>query len=155
MSHRRPLIFTCGQYWAVFDFEQKWVGLLFGLLTAGMLANTWGACTKLFHQFSWGGLLLLIVCGLLFLGAASDFAYWVVVQFKLHKSMQNLFENYREISSRFDSRGACGHPIRKGDLIGWNRRRGTRCALCWEIWKQKHAEKRKPVAFKPAPRKGV
>ncbi len=136
MSHRRPSVFTCGQYWVVFDFEKTWVGVFFGCVTAAMLANTWGACTKLFHDFSWGTLLLVFVLAFLSLGAGSDFIYWIAVQFEIRKAGENRFENYREIKSRFDCHGACGHQIRKGDLIGWNRRHGARCASCWAVWKQ-------------------
>jgi hypothetical protein len=94
------------------------------------------AFTKLVQQFSWGGLALLFVLALLFLAAASDFLYWIAVQLKIARARQNRFENYREITSRFNSRGACGHQILKGDLIGWNRRHGARCASCWLAWKQ-------------------
>lgn len=44
------------------------------------------------------------------------------------------FSNYREITARFNSTGTCGHQIKAGDRIGWNRNHGTRCAACWERW---------------------
>ena len=51
------------------------------------------------------------------------------------------FNDYREITARFDSTGACGHPIRKGDRIGWARRtRETRCTACWDTWCAENAE---------------
>lgn len=49
------------------------------------------------------------------------------------------FDNYREITARFDSVGACGHPIKTGDRIGWNKRHGCRCADCWEKWSAENA----------------
>ncbi len=40
--------------------------------------------------------------------------------------------SFREIAARFDSVGTCGHAIRKGDRIGWQRTiRETRCTDCW------------------------
>jgi hypothetical protein len=45
------------------------------------------------------------------------------------------FDNYREIAARFDSVGACGHPIKKGDAIGYNARaKVCRCSTCWSKW---------------------
>ena len=35
------------------------------------------------------------------------------------------FNDYREIVARFDSIGACGHPVKKGDEVGYNRRGGV------------------------------
>jgi len=43
----------------------------------------------------------------------------------------NRFDNYRELAARFASTGACGHPIQKGDRIGWNKRHGAQCSSCW------------------------
>jgi hypothetical protein len=51
------------------------------------------------------------------------------------------FDNYCEIAARFDSTGACGHAIHKGDVIGWNRRaRKARCTDCWTRWVAENAE---------------
>lgn len=45
------------------------------------------------------------------------------------------FPNYVEIDARFDSDGHCGHPIKAGERIGWNRGlKRTRCADCWRRW---------------------
>lgn len=55
---------------------------------------------------------------------------------------QNLdrFDNHREITAKFDSTGACGHPIKKGDRIGWNRRQGAHCSGCWARWVAENRE---------------
>ena len=53
---------------------------------------------------------------------------------------QNRFDNYRELISKFNSTGACGHPIAKGDTIGWTRRFGAQCQACWLKWKSENAE---------------
>ncbi len=51
------------------------------------------------------------------------------------------FNDYREITARFDSTGTCGHPIRKGDRIGWAMRfRETHCTACWDRWCAENAE---------------
>ena len=51
------------------------------------------------------------------------------------------FDCYRTITARFDSTGACGHPIKRGDKIGWNRRaKKARCAECWRKWQAEDAE---------------
>lgn len=50
------------------------------------------------------------------------------------------FDNYREITARFDSIGKCGHAIKRGDLIGYNRRHGARCSACWANWKAENLE---------------
>lgn len=50
------------------------------------------------------------------------------------------FENYRELSSNRDDTGKCGHPIKKGEVIGWHPRHGAQCAGCWERWKAENAE---------------
>lgn len=141
MSHRRPSVFTCGQYRATFDFEAKSPGVLFGLATVAMVANVWRAVASLCKGFSWESLLMLVVCAFLLLGVTCDFAYWISVQLRMHKTKQDRFENYRELTSRFDSHGACGHRIRKGELIGWNRRHGAKCSSCWAAWKGTHAKK--------------
>jgi len=46
----------------------------------------------------------------------------------------NTFDNYREIYAKFDSTSKCGHPIKKGDLIGYNRKHGCVCKECWTKW---------------------
>lgn len=53
---------------------------------------------------------------------------------------QNRFDNYREIVSKFNSTGTCGHPIQKGDRIGWNRKYGCYCANCWDRWVAENRE---------------
>jgi len=50
------------------------------------------------------------------------------------------FDNYREISAKFDSIGKCGHPIKKGDTIGYNKRHGCRCSDCWSRWVSENQE---------------
>ncbi len=51
------------------------------------------------------------------------------------------FDNYREIDARFASTGSCGHPIAKGDRIGWHRSlKKTQCAACWTRWVAENAE---------------
>lgn len=53
---------------------------------------------------------------------------------------QNRFDNYRELTSKFDSMGACGHAIKKGDVIGWHHIHGARCSDCWRKWCSENAE---------------
>ena len=50
------------------------------------------------------------------------------------------FDNYREITAKFDSTGKCGHPIKKGDTIGWNKRHGCYCSACWSKWVAENRE---------------
>ena len=51
------------------------------------------------------------------------------------------FYNYREIDARFASTGTCGHPISKGDRIGWHPKlKKTQCAVCWTRWVAENAE---------------
>lgn len=57
------------------------------------------------------------------------------------------FDNYREITARFAGTGLCGHPIAKGDRIGFNRRHGTRCAECWRKWVAENAAAAADEAF--------
>lgn len=52
----------------------------------------------------------------------------------------NRFDNYREITAKFNSTGTCGHAIKKGDRIGWNRTHGTHCANCWAKWSAENRE---------------
>ncbi len=52
----------------------------------------------------------------------------------------NRFQNYREITAKFDSVGKCGHAIKKGDVIGYHRQHGTQCPDCWQRWKAENAE---------------
>ena len=47
---------------------------------------------------------------------------------------EDRFSNYRELVSRYAGTGACGHAISKGDVIGWNKRHGSRCKDCWAKW---------------------
>ena len=45
------------------------------------------------------------------------------------------FDNYTEITAKYDSTGSCGHEIKKGERIGYNGRlRKTQCAECWRKW---------------------
>lgn len=53
---------------------------------------------------------------------------------------EDRFENYREITARFDSTGKCGHSIKKGDTIGWNKRFGVYCSSCWSNWSAENHE---------------
>jgi hypothetical protein len=55
-------------------------------------------------------------------------------------SRQDRFDNYRDITARFDSTGNCGHPIKKGDRIGYSKRHGCKCADCWSKWSAENAE---------------
>ena len=56
------------------------------------------------------------------------------------------FNDFREITAKFGSTGTCGHPIDKGDRIGFapRKRRGapvsTCCATCWARWVSEVAE---------------
>jgi len=49
-------------------------------------------------------------------------------------SREDRFSNYREITARFNSTGKCGHVITKGSRIGYSRRYGCKCSVCWEKW---------------------
>lgn len=55
--------------------------------------------------------------------------------------MSKRFNQYREIAATFDSVGTCGHPIKRGDRIGYARgvgrwdRAETQCAACWSAWR--------------------
>lgn len=44
------------------------------------------------------------------------------------------FDNYREIRAGFAGHGVCGHPVAKGDVVGWSKRHGVRCTQCWTAW---------------------
>ena len=50
------------------------------------------------------------------------------------------FDNYREITAKFDSTGKCGHEIKKGDRIGYNKDHGCRCSVCWDKWYAENKE---------------
>ena len=63
----------------------------------------------------------------------------ITLQVNSRLRTEDRFSNYREMASRFDSPGICGHAIKKGDLIGWNRRYGARCSDCWSTWKAENA----------------
>jgi hypothetical protein len=52
---------------------------------------------------------------------------------------QNRFENYREITAKFDSKGSCGHAIKRGDVIGWHKTHGAKCPDCWSTWSAENA----------------
>ena len=49
--------------------------------------------------------------------------------------MSARFNDFRELVSKFNSVGKCGHEIKKGDTIGWYKHGGTYCNQCWEKWK--------------------
>ena len=55
-------------------------------------------------------------------------------------SSQDRFDHYRSITARFNSTGKCGHPIKKGDQIGYHRTHGCRCADCWAKWSSENRE---------------
>lgn len=51
------------------------------------------------------------------------------------------FADFRPITAKYASTGTCGHPIAKGDLIGFApRKRETACRPCWERWDGENAE---------------
>ena len=51
------------------------------------------------------------------------------------------FDNYVQITAKFASTGSCGHPINRGDTIGYNRRhQKTYCPACWRKWSAENAE---------------
>ena len=53
------------------------------------------------------------------------------------------FDNYRDLVAKFDSIGACGHPVKKGDEVGYNPRlKRVRCATCWAKWCAENDEAR-------------
>jgi hypothetical protein len=52
----------------------------------------------------------------------------------------NRFDNYRAIQARFDSTGQCGHPIKKGETIGWHKLHGAQCSTCWARWSAENRE---------------
>jgi hypothetical protein len=53
------------------------------------------------------------------------------------------FNDCREIAAKFDSVGSCGHPIKKGDRIGYGRKghdSHTSCPNCWADWCAENAD---------------
>jgi len=62
-------------------------------------------------------------------------------------SRADRFDNYREIVAKFASVAACGHPIARGDRIGYNRTHGCRCAACWSHWVAENASAAQDEAF--------
>lgn len=56
------------------------------------------------------------------------------MRFSRNSSNLNRFDNYREMNSKFDSVGKCGHGVKKGDIIGYHKIHGVRCATCWKKW---------------------
>lgn len=65
------------------------------------------------------------------------------------------FSNYRQIISQFAGTATCGHPITKGDAIGWasGRRREkseTQCKDCWVRWSAENREAADYEAALPA-----
>ena len=64
----------------------------------------------------------------------------------MHQS-KDRFDYYRGIEARFASTGSCGHPIAKGDRIGFNPsvrdekgQKKTQCASCWAKWTAENEE---------------
>ncbi len=55
-------------------------------------------------------------------------------------SSQDRFQNYRTITAKFASIGKCGHPIAKGDTIGYHRIHGCQCPACWQRWTAENQE---------------
>lgn len=48
---------------------------------------------------------------------------------------RDTFDYYREIVARKDQPASCGHHIKAGDRIGYNRHtRRDKCAACWLRW---------------------
>lgn len=64
------------------------------------------------------------------------------IAMSVHRQLKsaNRFDNYREIRAKFNSTGACGHAIKKGDVIGWNKRYGCQCSNCWSRWVAENRE---------------
>ena len=54
------------------------------------------------------------------------------------------FNDYLDITAKFNSTGTCGHTITKGDSIGYARAgRGkaeTQCSDCWKRWSLENQE---------------
>lgn len=51
------------------------------------------------------------------------------------------FDNYRTIEARYNNTATCGHEVKKGEYIGWNRRtKETQCPDCWRRWQSENAE---------------
>ena len=58
------------------------------------------------------------------------------------------FDDFREITAKFDNTLTCGHAAKAGDRIGWSGRRGrdgasraeTCCAACWLKWCDENRE---------------
>jgi len=75
------------------------------------------------------------------------------------------FNDYREIVARFDSIGACGHPVKKGDYAGAERGllvthnlgnpRPYR-AVCRELYRhEERIRQERPIAWEPTLRPWV
>ncbi len=55
--------------------------------------------------------------------------------------MSDHFNNYRELKAKRAEPATCGHPVRIGDVIGWNpRTKRTQCAGCWLKWSVENRE---------------
>jgi hypothetical protein len=55
------------------------------------------------------------------------------------------FDDFREITAKFDSTATCGHAAKAGDRIGYAGKRGYRqpeicCADCWSKWCDENRE---------------
>ena len=49
------------------------------------------------------------------------------------------YNDYRELTAKFDSQGKCGHSVKKGDVIGiaytrYPKESHVQCAECWRKW---------------------
>lgn len=59
---------------------------------------------------------------------------------RFNRRSSNRFDNYREITAKFPSTGACGHAIAQGDTIGWHNKHGAYCQACWTKWRAENRE---------------
>lgn len=53
------------------------------------------------------------------------------------------FYHFRTIVAKRDSAPGevdCGHPVKKGDEIGYSRKYGIRCNGCWSKWVAENEE---------------
>lgn len=64
--------------------------------------------------------------------------------------MAQNYNKYRELVAKFDSQASCGHPTKKGDVIGWasGKPKGeTQCAECWRKWTAEVMSERDDMAM--------
>lgn len=69
-----------------------------------------------------------------------DIEYEVIRRINRKLKKADRFDNYKEISAKFDSVGKCGHEIKKDDRIGWNPSHGCYCPHCWNKWVSENRE---------------